>query len=64
MIETVKLIWDLLMRLPTNINIKRKIYQMEDSWDKIFDAKNIYRLLYCLQIVEDFAYDREKERGK
>lgn len=60
----MKSIWDVLMRLPTNINIKKKIYLLNDPWETILDSSNIYRLLYCLQIVEEFAYDRERERNK
>lgn len=63
-VDTVKLIWDVLMRLPTNESIKRKIYKMEEPCENIFDQKNIYRMLYCLHIAEDFIYDREKERTK
>lgn len=52
------------MRLPTNLNIKKKIYQLSDPWETIFDSRNIYRLLYCLQAAEEFAYDPERERNK
>ena len=32
-----------------------------NAWENIFETQDIYRLLYCLRIVENFVSDRELE---
>ena len=60
--DAVNDIWDLLMRLPVNEKIKKSLYNIEEKWDMLLDTKSMHRLLYCLQIIENFTYDQEKDK--
>jgi len=62
----VNSVWNLLVRLPINEKIKNSIYEVNESWDNLLEVKShhLHRLLYCLQIIEDFLLDNEAERMK
>lgn len=62
----VNAVWDLLIRLPVNEKIRNSLYEINDSWENLLEVKshNLHRLLYCLQIIEDFLVDKEGERMK
>ena len=59
-------VWDLLIRLPINEKIKNSLFEVSESWDSLLEVKSHHphRLLYCLQIIEDFLLDKEAERLK
>jgi hypothetical protein len=52
------------MRLPLNEKLQTSLYEMSDKWENLLEAKNVhlYKLLYCLQIIESFIIDVEKEK--
>ena len=60
--EAVNDIWELLMRLPINERIKKALHDIEEKWDVLLNTKSMHRLLYCLQIIENFTYDQEKDK--
>lgn len=56
-------VWQLLMRLPTNPDLKTRILSLHDTddvvgakaapnWNKLFDASSLYKLMYSLQIIQ------------
>jgi len=47
-------VWELLMKLPTNPQIKTKLKEIEENtdWGALLDSNNLYRLFYSLQIVD------------
>lgn len=46
-------VWKLLMELPTNLRMYNQILKFEeDNLESLFDSKNIYMLLYTLQIID------------
>jgi hypothetical protein len=53
------------MRLPVNEKIKKSIYEISGTWETLLDVKSVHlhRLLYCLQIIESFVLDVERERS-
>jgi len=52
------------MRLPVSEKTKKSLYEVNDSWENLLGLGSIqqYRLLYCLQIIDDFLFDKEAER--
>ncbi len=63
----VNAVWDLLVRLPINEKIKNSLYEVSDTWENLLEVKSshhLHRLLYCLQIIEDFLLNKEDERLK
>lgn len=63
-VQAVNSVWELLVRLPVNEKIKNTLYEVSDNWDNILEVQSLHlhRLLYCLQIIEDFLLDKEAER--
>ena len=51
-------IWDLLMVIPTNRSILRKLTHLDLSsgWDALLDPTSVYRLLYSLQIIDTVLF--------
>lgn len=54
------------MRLPVNEKIKKSIYEISGTWENLLDINSVHlhRLLYCLQIIENFVLDTERERAE
>ncbi|SPQ99121.1 unnamed protein product (mitochondrion) [Plasmodiophora brassicae] len=53
-------VWRLLMGIPSNPSLKHKIVDMplggsEPDWSRLFDASSPFRLMYSLQIVQNFV---------
>jgi len=48
-----------LCKITTNPTIYRNILDGRDNWEMLLDAKNIYKLIYSLQIIESFLEDIE-----
>lgn len=59
-------VWNLLIRLPINEKIKDSLHEASDSWENLLEVQShhLHRLLYCLQIIEDFLLDKDAERMK
>ncbi len=57
----LNIVWDLLMRLPVNEKTKKSLYDINDSWENLLGVKSMqkYKLLYCLQIIEEFLFDKQ-----
>ena len=62
----VNIIWDLLMRLPVSEKTKMSLYEINNSWENLLGLRSMqqYRLLYCLQIIEDFLFEKEPEKQR
>lgn len=62
----VNTIWDLLVRLPVSERTKQSIYDMSNPWETLLGGQSMqqYKLLYCLQIIEDFLFDQTIEKPK
>ncbi len=60
--------WNLITRLSTNEEIYQNILGMKAEtlpnnnldWSKLIETKSVYRLLYCLQIIESLLENEEK----
>lgn len=54
------MVWDLLMKLPTNTHMHNTITELASAtsvhWDSLFDPSSPFRLLYSLQIVQTIVY--------
>ena len=48
-----------LCKITTNPLIYRNILNGKDDWKNMLDSKNIYKLIYSLQIIESFLEDIE-----
>ena len=58
--ETIaKEAFSFLCKITTNPTIYKNILDGTDNWKSLLDAKNIYKLIYSLQIIESFLEDIE-----
>jgi len=48
-----------LCKITTNPTIYKNILDGSNNWEALLDAKNIYKLIYSLQIIESFLEDIE-----
>ena len=40
--------WELIIKLPTNPLIHQQVLNLQVSWEALFDASSIHKLLYTL----------------
>ena len=54
------------MRLPVSEKTKMSLYEINNSWENLLGLRSMqqYRLLYCLQIIEDFLFEKEPEKQR
>jgi len=54
------------MRLPVSEKTKKSLYEINDSWENLLGLKSMqqYRLLYCLQIIEEYLFDGDADLQK
>jgi ubiquitin C-terminal hydrolase len=61
-------IWDIIMRLPTNIHMKALLTDIQsdkvNNWNEILDPSNCFALYYGLQIVDSLAYGDEHDSAE
>ena len=63
--DLVHSVWELLMILPTNLELKRRLESFESSedtpqWCKVINTESMFKLLYVLHIIDSLGtYDYE-----
>lgn len=54
-------VWEILMELPTNPITEQTLKTLRSpNWDELINARSLYKMLYCLQIIDRLmAYDEK-----
>jgi len=54
-------VWSLLMKLPTNVALKSKLFELtpETDWSSLLSTTNVYKLCYSLQIIDVISRTRD-----
>jgi hypothetical protein len=55
-------VWEILMELPTNPIIEQTLRTLQSpNWDELINARSLYKMLYCLQIIDRLMCYDEKD---
>ncbi|ELR25257.1 uncharacterized protein ACA1_290210 [Acanthamoeba castellanii str. Neff] len=55
-------VWEILMELPTNPIIEQTLKTLRSpNWDELINSRSLYKMLYCLQIIDRLMSYGEKD---
>jgi hypothetical protein len=55
-------VWEILMELPTNPIIEQTLKTLRaPDWDELINSRSLYKMLYCLQIIDRLMAYGEKD---
>lgn len=55
-------VWEILMELPTNPIIEQTLKTLRSpNWDELINSRSLYKMLYCLQIIDRLMCYGEKD---